>query len=199
LTVGSLSEAIGYAGRILLNSNPYSGPGFRLQITCLIFAPSFIAAAIYITLTHLVLTFGTSKSRITPKYYTWIFISCDIVALVLQAVGGGLAGGAGKNKGMRDRGTNVMFAGIVWQVATLVVFAALVIDYIVRTVRVWSEVPDAAKVLSKKLSFRLFAGGVVLAFSTIFLRCVYRIAEIEGGWANPIMRDETSFVVMEGL
>jgi hypothetical protein len=199
LTVGSISEAIGYAGRIILHNNPYSKLGFRLQITCLIFAPSFIAAALYITLTHLVLVFGTAKSRLAPKYYTWVFISCDIVALVLQAMGGGMAGIARKNTETRDRGTEVMFAGIVWQVATLVVFAGFVVDYAIRTVRVWGEVPDTAKDLSGKLSFKLFAGGISVAFGAVFWRCVYRIAEIQGGWANPIMENEASFVVMEGL
>jgi len=110
-----------------------------------------------------------------------------------------MAGSAGKNAGMRNRGTDVMFAGIVWQVATLVVFAGFVVDYAIRAVRAWGEVPDAAKVLSKKLSFKLFAGGILLAFGAVFWRCVYRIAEIQGGWANPIMRNEISFVVMEGL
>ncbi|KAJ8064732.1 hypothetical protein OCU04_007050 [Sclerotinia nivalis] len=47
--------------------------------------------------------------------------------------------------------------------------------------------------------FKLFCVGVTVAFITIFARCVYRIAEMVGGWANPIMRDEAGFIVMEGF
>ncbi|KAJ5618140.1 hypothetical protein N7537_003254 [Penicillium hordei] len=39
-------EAAGYMGRILMHDNPWSTSGFRLQIFCLILAPTFIAAAL---------------------------------------------------------------------------------------------------------------------------------------------------------
>lgn len=118
---------------------------------------------------------------------------------MLQAVGGGFAGGAGNNMHLRNIGTDLMIAGIVWQVATLIVFAGLVADYTLRTRQAWNQVPESAKILAQKLSFRYFVGGVTVAFITIFCRCVYRIAEMVGGWANPIMRDEKGFIVMEGL
>jgi RTA1 like protein len=118
---------------------------------------------------------------------------------MLQAVGGGMAGGADGNVHLRNMGTDLMIAGIVWQVATLVVFACLAIDYVVRTSRVWDQVPSGAKILAVKVSFKLFVAGVALAFLTIFCRCVYRIAEMVQGWANPVMRDQAGFVIAEGL
>jgi hypothetical protein len=199
LTLGAIGEATGYAGRIVMHSNPYSSLGFKIQISCLIFSPAFIAAGVYLTLKHIILTFGEIRSRIQARFYTWIFISCDFLSLMLQAVGGGFAGGAGNNVHLRNIGTNLMIAGIVWQVATLVVFMGLVMDYVLRTKNGCGQVPKSAKGLAKKLSFRCFVGGVTVAFITIFCRCVYRIAEMVGGWANPIMRDEAGFVVMEGL
>ena len=126
-------------------------------------------------------------------------MTCDFLSLMLQAVGGGFAGGAGNNTHLRNLGTNLMISGIVWQVATLIVFAGIVIDYIVRTSRAWDQVPSDANIVASKTSFKLFAAGVVVAFLTIFCRCVYRIAEMVGGWANPIMRDQVGFVIAEGL
>jgi hypothetical protein len=199
LTFGAIGEAIGYGGRIIMHSNPYSSLGFKIQISCLIFSPAFVAAGIYLTLKHLILTFGEKKSRIHARYYTWIFITWDFLCLMLQAVGGGFAGGAGSNTHLRDVGTDMMIAGIVWQVATLIVFVGLIIDYTARTSKIWDQVAGNSKVLAQKLSFKCFVGGVTVAFVTIFCRCVYRIAEMVGGWANPIMRDEAGFVVMEGL
>jgi len=118
---------------------------------------------------------------------------------MLQAVGGGFAGGAGNNVKLRNIGTNLMISGIVWQVATLIAFSGLVIDYALRTRRLWDQVAPDAKSLLMERKFRSFLAAVAMAFVTVFLRCVYRIAEMVGGWANPIMRDEIGFDIMEGV
>jgi hypothetical protein len=118
---------------------------------------------------------------------------------MLQAVGGGFAGGAGNNAKLRNIGTNLMISGIVWQVATLLVFVGLVIDYALSTRKAWSDVNPEAKILQQQTKFRGFLVALAVAFVTVFLRCVYRIAEMVGGWANPIMRDEIGFDIMEGM
>lgn len=199
MTIGCISEAIGYGGRIMMHFNPFDEIGFRMQISCLIFAPAFINAAVYIVMKHVVLFFGTDKSRVPARWYTWIFISCDFTSLMLQAVGGGLAGGAGDNSALRDKGTDTMLAGIIFQVATLIIFGYLAFEYVVRIRGSWEMVPCGAREYTRKSSFKLFVAGVVIAYLTIFTRCVYRVAELVGGWANPIMRNETEYVVLEGL
>jgi hypothetical protein len=118
---------------------------------------------------------------------------------MLQAVGGGLAGSAGSNAGLRNKGTDLTIAGIVWQVATLIAFAGLVLDYFIRTRKDWDKVDEDAKNLLRKKKFRGFVFGAAVAFLAVFLRCIYRIAEMMGGWANQIMRDEAGFMVMEAL
>lgn len=110
-----------------------------------------------------------------------------------------MAGGAKDDVKKRNVGTDLMITGIVWQVGTLTIFAALVVDYAIRTNRSWSIVSQDSKTLLARSSFKGFLIAVAVAFVTIFCRCVYRIAEMVGGWANPIMRDETGFVIMEGL
>lgn len=200
LTLGCISEALGYGGRIMLWQNPFNSTGFELQISCLIFAPSFVAAAIYITLKQLVLTFGEATSLLRPSLYTWIFISCDMVSLTLQAVGGGLAGSAGENASQRDVGTNLMIAGIVFQVVTLLAFTCLVLLYIVHTRSSWHEtVPSQARDLVHSRRFQLFCSMLAVATLAVFTRCIYRIPELTGGWGSPLMRDEPSFIVLEGL
>ena len=58
----------------MLNDNPWSDSGFRLQVVCLVIAPSFIAASIYLTVRHLILYYGPEYSRLKPRLYTWVFI-----------------------------------------------------------------------------------------------------------------------------
>lgn len=115
--LGCLAECVGYIGRIMMHNNPYDDLGFQLQIVLLIFAPAFLAAGIYLTLKHLVINFGADWSRLRPSWYTYVFIACDVSSLALQSAGGGLAATA-DTESTRDLGTNLMIAGIIWQVVS---------------------------------------------------------------------------------
>jgi hypothetical protein len=170
-----------------------------MQIACLIFAPAWIAAGVYLNLQSLILTFGETTSLLPAKYYTPIFMLCDFISLLLQAIGGGFAGGAAQNVALRNIGTNLMIAGVIFQVITLIAFAGLVLNYFFRTRSKWNSVAQEAKTLISQTKFRLFLAALATAFLAIFTRCIYRIAEMVGGWANPIMRDEAGFIALEGL
>ncbi|KAL8813899.1 MAG: hypothetical protein Q9223_006842 [Gallowayella weberi] len=137
-------------------------------------------------------------SRLVPRWYTWIFIGCDLFSLILQGAGGGIAASADTDSAS-DVGANLMLAGIVWQVFTLVVFAALAGDFILRVKGARSNLTLAAAELLQSTKFRLFTVGLVTAYLTILIRCVYRIAELAGGWKNDIMQNETEFIVLEGV
>lgn len=197
LTVGSFAEALGYVGRIMLNSNPWSSNGFEIQICCLIIAPAFIAAGVYLMLKHVVLEFGPQYSILRPRLYTWIFIFCDILSLVLQGAGGGIAATATHGSSLLTTGNNMMLAGIVWQVITLLVFGMLVTLYSARVFGHRQSLPGSAYQLWSTLRFKLFASAVALAFITIFVRCVYRIAEMANGWSSAIMQNEADFIAMD--
>lgn len=86
------------------------------QIVLLIFAPAFLAAGVYLILKHAVIQFGTEWSRIRPAWYTYIFIACDVSSLVLQSAGGAIAATADNDQSASDIGTDIMIAGIIWQV-----------------------------------------------------------------------------------
>ncbi|KAL8937646.1 MAG: hypothetical protein Q9211_003580 [Gyalolechia sp. 1 TL-2023] len=198
MALGSLTEVIGYIGRILLNDNPWSGIGFNMQITCLIVAPAFYSAAIYLTLKHLALALGSQYSLLQPKWYTWIFIGCDLLSLILQGAGGGTAATA-DTQSVQDIGSNLMITGIVWQVVTLAVFAVLAGDFFLRVYRNRSNLTQSASELLRTTRFKLFLVGLTLAYLGIEIRCIYRIAELAGGWQSEIMQNETDFIVLEGV
>ena len=198
LAVGCFAEALGYVGRILLKNNPFDETGFDIQICCLIIAPAFLAAGVYLTLKYLVLTVGRDYSRIRAKWYTWIFILCDLLSLVLQGSGGGIAATA-NTESMQKAGNNLMMAGIVWQVVTLLAFGALVLDYCLSASKGRNSFTQATVNLISSRDFKLFASAIVVSYVVIFTRCVYRIAEMAGGWANDIMQDEAGFIVLDGV
>ena len=198
LGVGCFAESLGYVGRILLKDNPFDETGFNIQICCLIIAPAFLAAGVYLTLKYLVLTVGRDYSRIRAKWYTWIFILCDLLSLVLQGSGGGIAATA-NTESMQKAGNNLMMAGIVWQVVTLLAFGALVVDYCLSASKGRNSFTQSTVNLISSPNFKLFAGAIVVSYIVIFTRCVYRIAEMAGGWANDIMQDEAGFIVLDGV
>lgn len=199
---GCFGEAIGYVGRLLLHRNPYSQVGFQIQICCLILSPAFIAAAIYLTLKHVTLAFGPECSRLKPQLYTWIFICCDIFTLCLQGAGGGIAATANTSNTQKI-GNNLMMAGIVLQVVILLAFATATVDFLLRLRRglkaKTTTLSAEACGLVADPKFRAFVAGLLLAFLAVFTRCCYRIAEMAGGWANPIMQDEVDFIVLDGV
>lgn len=200
LGFGCLGEMIGYIGRIMLNANPYADKGgFEMQLCCLIISPAFISAGVYLVLKHVVMEFGEEWSRLKPKWYTWIFITADVISLVLQAIGGGTAATADPGSKALDTGTDLMIAGIVWQVVSLLAFGYFLCEYAFRTWGRRNELSPHGTTIFRSTKFRLFICGVILAYLTIFVRCVYRIPELTGGWGSPMMRNEVEFIVLEGV
>ncbi|GIZ47689.1 hypothetical protein CKM354_001077400 [Cercospora kikuchii] len=197
LTLSCLGEVGGYAGRVLLHDNPFNVPGLYLSICCLDFAPSFLAAAVHATLKHITLTFGATTSILPPPMYTWIFIALDMFCLVLLATGSALSPHLGVNLGVGISGYILVLCGIILQILTLVIFAGLVLDYLYRTRRAWHNVPFAATKLLDTLKFKLFAAGVVVAYTGVLVRCIFRLVELSGLWPRGPMRSQVAFILCE--
>jgi hypothetical protein len=200
VSLGCISEVIGYAGWVILHNNPYSKAGFDMQIVCLVIAPAFFAAGIYLMLKHLTLFFGPSDSPINPRLYTWIFISCDVVSLILQGAGGGISATADSYATQRS-GNNVALAGIVFQVFTLLIFAGMAALYWYRCqqrLKGHSKHEEDADAPETTRNVQVYMFSLVFAYLCILTRCGYRIAEMADGWRNPIMLSETYFMVCDG-
>lgn len=202
MTIGGMCEAIGKGGRIMMNDNPYSDPGFKLQIVLLTFAPAFLAAGIYLQLKHLIITFGASWSFLRPAWYTYLFISCDILSIALQGGGGGIAASVEPTESLFDVGNNLTIAGLVFQVVTLVVFGILSCEYLTRTIlRHKHELNPATEGLRRSWVFKGFLIAIALAYVTILIRCCYRVAELAGGWSrdNHVLREESLYLGLDSL
>ena len=127
--IGTFGEAVGYVGRLMLHSNPWSNTGSTIQVVCLILSPSFITAGIYLTIRCLLSVYGKEHSRLRPRLYTWIFIGGDVLSILTQVAGGRIAAGAAKGSGAAKAGDDLLIAGLASQVATMACCGAFVIDY----------------------------------------------------------------------
>ena len=199
----------------MLHYNPWSSNGFEIQICCLIIAPvssrffpfrtslethcvkAFFSAGVYLTLKHLVRTFGAEFSRVKPRWITWTFIMADLFALILQGAGGGIAATA-NTQNMQNVGNSLMMAGIVWQVVTLLLFGTLSADYFLRVWGRRSELAPATYKIRHDRKFHLYLTAIFLAYITIMTRCIYRIGEMANGWSNSIMQNQPTFIGLDG-
>ncbi|KFZ12224.1 hypothetical protein V501_04326 [Pseudogymnoascus sp. VKM F-4519 (FW-2642)] len=204
LGIGSGLEMLGYVGRVMMHKNPWDSAGFKMQICCIILAPSFLAACVYLTMKHLVLHFGPEHSLLKARLYPWIFVGCDLGSIVLQAIGGGVAASAGDtlNKKLLDTGNGLIVAGISFQVATMAVCGLLVATYVFRykkAKRVGTPTTEKNEYNpGEKRKLRMFCIAISVAYITILTRCVYRLPEMSGGWGNPLMQNELEFLILDG-
>ena len=165
---------------------------------CLTIGPAFLAAAVYLCLSRIVVVFSETVSRLRPASYTLIFIGCDFFSLLLQAAGGGIASGA-TTASADATGKDIMITGVAWQVASLVLFTVICADF-ARRVRNASDVDmnPAFATFRASAKFRLFLCGLAAATLTIFIRCVFRCAELSGGFHGPLANQQVTFMILEG-
>ncbi|EFY97412.1 hypothetical protein MHUMG1_03851 [Metarhizium humberi] len=189
MILGCLSEAIGYAGRIMLYNNPFSFVGFMVQIVCLTIAPVFYTASIYVTLSKTIMYFAPDLSRFNPQLFYWIFIPFDVICLILQAAGGAMS----SNSNGDDRlGVNVSMAGLALQVVVLTAFVVCFADYMVRYVR-------SGRTRSFGWRLNTFFLGLASSVLLILARCAYRVAELKDGYNGSLIREEIPFIILEGV
>lgn len=74
-----------------------------------------------------------------------------------------------------------MISGIAWQVLTLLLFAAATTDYTIRRFRSATPLSPSAEGLLRDIKFRVFLVSITVSFLVIFVRCVYRVAEMANG------------------
>lgn len=198
-------EILGWSGRLWSSFNPFIVTPFQIQICCTIIAPTPFIAANFIILGKLVQRLGPAYSRLTPKWYSIIFVSCDFVSLVIQAVGGGMAATASNLKGS-NLGAHIMLAGIVFQLGVIIVYSYCGIEYYIRYSRNSPITPHSDKesdsdttargMMTEKLKHMMYA--LVFMTTCLFIRAIYRTIELSNGWDGRVISTQRYFNVLDG-
>lgn len=147
---------------------------------------------------------------ITDSLYSQ-FIPCDVVSLVLQATGGAIAAAAhrAKDQPTLDKGTNVMIAGLAFQVFTMLVFISMSSSFATSVIRDYRRrvqqhvtLPssiNAIRTSPSRKAFKIFIFCIFGSTLLIFVRCYYRVVELSGGWKGNLMKNQALFIVCEGV
>lgn len=158
----------------------------------------------YLALSRIVVTTGTNDCRVSPLTFPRLFIPCDVVSILLQAIGGSMASVATSNHNSPHLGVDIMVVGFAFQALTLGLFILICADFaITKLLKSKAAGTDGAldaKNAEKRPSWRFqgFVAALALATLCIFIRSTYRVIELAHGWEGSLIGNEKLFIILEG-
>ena len=158
-------------------------------------APTFFTAGIYVILGRMIAIAGPGVSPIGPVWYLWIFCTVDVISLVIQAVGGGWAAVAFNSEppGDTKTGTDIMVAGIDFQLISVIIFSILFFSFLYRA-STKMNLPAFKNDKNMKLLVLVTSFSILL----IIMRSIYRTVELAGGWTGHVIETERYFIALDG-
>ena len=108
---------------------------FVVQYFFIVVAPVFFAAAIYIGLTRLITLGGRHISLLPPRVIFAIFLSLDIVTIIIQIAGAASIGSRESNGQDPTSANDILIAGLSIQTASFAVFLVFLLVSLARLSR----------------------------------------------------------------
>lgn len=225
---GLILEVIGYAARSKAHYEPNDKDLYLAQTITLTIAPCFVMGGYYYLLSKFLVIYGTRFLVVKPIYYSYFFIFCDIVSLVLQGGGGGAAATSLESNQSTAMGTHIMVGGLAFQVATMTLFLAGYFLFFYRVYfesdkeyldtakegsgiykKTWKNFfdtlykdeifdPRFAKLRARK-TFIYFPFAVLFGTLCIYARCIYRVIELSQGWSGYLITTERFVLLLDGM
>lgn len=193
-------ELTGWSGRLWSSQNPFLNIPYIMQAVTLIIAPTPLVAANFILLGIIIRRLGPQYSRLTPRRYTIIFVSCDIISLLVQAIGGSLASGTQTSISQAKLGSNIALGGTLFQLVSVAVYLSCAAEFLTRYAydRPIRSAGEATRgVMGRPLKRMLYAMSIMTAF--IVVRTIYRVIEFVDGWNGKVNTTQWYFVEFDGI
>ncbi|KAH9989745.1 RTA1 like protein-domain-containing protein [Russula vinacea] len=194
-------KLIGWSGRLRSSQRPYLEGPYILQAVALVIAPTPLLALL-----------GPQYSRLTPRRCNCLVgafstVPQDIIALVIQGVGGSIAAvaeNAADSLSQANLGAHIALGGTAFQQVAIIVYCALAAEFLARhswdlPIRRSAPVPKEALrgTLDNRLSRMLQALFIMTTF--IMIRAIYRVIEFAGGWKGKVISTQWYFYVFDGI
>jgi RTA1 like protein len=170
-------------------------------------AEHYPVSSIYLCLQQITQVLGRKHSFLKPEWLTRIFITADIVCLVIQAVGGGLAfssssdtSGLGPNS---ENGIHIIVVGLAVQILSLAFFLMLFVSILARAASSRRDAAARAKAAETTTvlptRFKVFVVVLLVVSLCIMTRCIYRVVEFSGGLNSPLAENEGLFIGLDNV
>jgi len=203
VVLAGLAEVLGWSARLWSSKNPLLNTPFLIQISTTIIAPTPLVAANFLIFGKMIRRLGGSYSRLSPRFYAILFCSFDIVSLVIQAVGGGMASSANTETGA-ENGAHIMLGGIVLQMVCITIYVILAAEFFLRFIHdkplrgspSSRKQEDVTVLLDKRMRIMIY--GLIFNTTCLFIRAVYRTIELSDGWKGRIISTQLYFNVLDG-
>ncbi|KAG7191650.1 uncharacterized protein KQ657_002919 [Scheffersomyces spartinae] len=125
-------EVIGFIGRIVSTVDIENHDAFLMQIIGLTMAPALVMAGMYFLCAQAVVIHGRGYSILKPLWYSYFFITTDVLSIFVQAGGGAATSIAYNNNKSTKPGTNMILGGICFQLLAMTFFVAFWFDFLLR-------------------------------------------------------------------
>ncbi|KAF7300384.1 hypothetical protein HMN09_00921800 [Mycena chlorophos] len=203
--LAGIGEIAGWSGRLWSSLSATTNTAFKIQIPATIIAPTFLLAVSFMVFSRVTTQLGSHYSLLPPRLYLWVFFSCDFIALIAQGIGGGRAAAATTLSGA-STGAKIMLGGIGFQFAVITIFTFLVLDFIFRktTHRPYRPAPPGTPggarglPLARMPHLKIVLAALMFSNTVFFIRSVYRLIELAGGWEGRIIHTQVYFTVLDG-
>lgn len=193
--VGFILEVIGYIGRLISRNDKMALGPFIMQSITILIAPAFMAATLYMAFGEIVKAFdGHAYSIIPIKWVTKIFVTGDVLSILLQAAGGGVQGIGTLNS--LDIGNKMIIAGLWVQIFF---YATFIVTSGIFFFRFYSK-PKASwatQAWFNRRSWTFMLIGVYITALFIFVRSIYRVIEYLQGQDGELLSNEVYLFVLD--
>lgn len=192
-------EVAGWVGRLDSHYNYFQADPYICQLVSLIISPIFATAALYVSMERIIQCVGPELARLSSKVYISIFVTGDVISLVVQAAGGSMSATASTREGVRH-GSNVALAGVIIQVLITGPYLILLSDFLLRHYRLHKKQRASGSLAEPRWTKGTIAVATATWISTIFIliRCIYRCVEMKEGWTGYLSTHELWFPIFDG-
>ncbi|KAL6452238.1 RSB1 Sphingoid long-chain base transporter RSB1 [Candida maltosa Xu316] len=222
--IGYGLEMLGFLGRtVAANGKETELALYAVQSFCTTVAPAFIMGGVYFLFGQLIFIHGKQYSLFRPMWYSYFFITTDVICILMQGSGGGISSSSGT---LQKVGNVLMIAGVGAQVGFMTLFLILWTDFLFRAYFKYSSQEEQRSLLFNASSdvrsykanhldehydpdfyhirhhsplFGYFPLAMTVAVILIYIRCIYRVVEMSQGWNGYLMVHEVYLMVLDAL
>ncbi|SMN22349.1 similar to Saccharomyces cerevisiae YGR213C RTA1 Protein involved in 7-aminocholesterol resistance [Maudiozyma saulgeensis] len=184
------AEIAGYICRSISTLNQEKVGPYIGQSICLLIAPTFYTATIYMLFGRMAHLLQAEKLMIMPaKYNTTFFVVGDVFSLFLQAAGGGLMA----NESSVTTGSNLVTAGLFVQIGWFGLFMLNEVYFLFKLGKLDNPIASGSKTW-KRLNIILLINCVL-----ILVRSIVRAIEFIQGYKGVIISHEWFLYVFDAV
>lgn len=188
LTICAIGELIGWIGRTWSSRCPYNSQAFPTQEISLVISPVFLAATLYLDLGIFIKIVGNEFSLIKREWYMRIFLSSDIISLLVQAAGAGIATSEiNSDGGDTSNGVHIVVAGLAFQCASMSAFIVCFTHFAIKSRGYRAPRNDA------------FIATTAFAVLAVYIRCIYRTVQLAQGFGGDLSVHEGYFIALDAV